>query len=258
MIKNKILVGKVVHKRISPIRHKLAYRVFALMLNCDEFHDLSKKTGLLSYNKFNIFSIYDKDHGNGKPIRDFLEEIKNNVQTKEPITHFSMIAYPRVFGYVFNPITIYLGYSKKKQIELVIYEVNNTFGQRVIYVIPAAYNTGEIIYQKCDKKLFISPFNNDDGVYTFHIRNNPNLFQIGINLHEKNQPLLIAHFTGQKIDYSNLNLLLSLTKNLFLTFKVIFAIHYEALKLFFKGMSFKKKPQAPKLQICYIKNSENN
>ena len=135
MIKNKILIGKVVHKRLSPIRHKLSYSVFALMLDCDDFDNLSKKTNLLSYNKFNLFSIYDKDHGNGGPIKDFLGEIKNNVITKKPVVRFSMIAYPRVFGYVFNPITVYLGYNKEKQIELVIYEVNNTFGQRVIYVI---------------------------------------------------------------------------------------------------------------------------
>ena len=81
MNKNNILIGKVVHKRLSPIRHKLAYRVFALMLDCDDFSNLSKKTNLLSYNKFNLFSIYDKDHGNGGPIKDFLEEIKNNVIT---------------------------------------------------------------------------------------------------------------------------------------------------------------------------------
>ena len=83
MIKNNILIGKVVHKRLSPIRHKLAYSVFALMLDCDDFSNLSKKTNLLSYNKFNLFSIYDKDHGNGEPIKDFLEEIKNNVITKK-------------------------------------------------------------------------------------------------------------------------------------------------------------------------------
>tara|TARA_Y100000591_G_scaffold333363_1_gene376517 strand:+ start:13348 stop:14124 length:777 start_codon:yes stop_codon:yes gene_type:complete len=256
MIKNNILVGKVVHKRISPIRHKLAYRVFALMLNCDEFQDLNKKTSLFSYNRFNLFSIHDKDHGDGRPIQDFLEEIKKNVITREPVVNFSMIAYPRVFGYVFNPITIYLGYNKEKQIELVIYEVNNTFGQRIIYVIPVAQNTGDIIHQKCEKKLFISPFNNNEGTYSFHIKNNPNLFQIGINLHVRNQPILVAHFTGQKQDYSSSNLLKSLGKNLLLTFKVILAIHYEALKLFFKGMSFKKKPQAPKLQICYIETTE--
>ena len=87
---------------------------------------------------------------------------------------------------------------------------------------------------------------------------NSNLFQIGINLHARGQPILIAHFTGEKLESTNYNLLKSLAKNLFLTLKVILAIHYEALKLFFKGMSFKKKPEAPKLQICYIKNNDTN
>ncbi len=254
MIKNNILVGKVIHKRISPIRHRLSYSVFALMLSCDEFGKLNKKTKLLSYNKFNLLSIYDKDHGNGKPIKDFLEEIKRNITAGEKIVKFSMIAYPRVFGYVFNPITIYLGYNKENEIKLVIYEVNNTFGQRVVYVIPVIKKMKGIISQECEKKLFISPFNNDDGIYSFQIKNNTNTFQIGINLRVKSQPVIVAHFTGQKIDYSDKNIIKTVRKNLLLTFKVIFAIHYEAIKLFFKGMSFKKKPQAPKLQIHYIKN----
>jgi len=70
------------------------------------------------------------------------------------------------------------------------------------------------------------------------------------------KPVVIQNLPKVRDIDTMLNLLKSLGKNLLLTFKVILAIHYEALKLFFKGMSFKKKPQAPKLQICYIETTE--
>ena len=251
MMNNNILVGKVVHKRINPIKHKLHYNVFALEVDSNNLEDIDKNSRFLSYNKFNLFSFFDTDHGNGKSIKDFLSEIIANTKTNNPISRFSIISYPRVLGYVFNPITIYLGFDESNKIELIIYEVNNTFGQRVIYVLPNN-NKEEIIYQRCDKKLFISPFNGDNGVYTFHVKDNEQSFQIGINLKVDDEPIINAYFCGQKFKLNHKNLMKTFRSNLLLTFKVITAIHYEALKLYFKGMKFKKKPKAEKIQICYI------
>ena len=76
MIKNNILIGKVVHKRLSPIRHKLAYSVFALMLDCDDFSNLSKKTNLLSYNKFNLLVFTTKIMEMVDPLKIFLRRSK--------------------------------------------------------------------------------------------------------------------------------------------------------------------------------------
>ena len=177
---NKILVGKVVHKRVFPIQHKLDYNVFAVMIDCDNLHDTLKKSKIFSYNKFNLFSIFDKDHGDDVSIGTFLEKIRDNVVTRKPVKRFSMIAYPRILGYVFNPITVYIGFNENDLIEVMVYEVNNTFGQRVIYVIPVNDNYKKTIYQKCEKKLFISPFNGDSGIYSFQITDNDGIFNLSL------------------------------------------------------------------------------
>ena len=249
---NKILVGIVFHKRVFPIQHKLNYNVFAVMIDCDNLDEVLKKSKIFSYNKFNLLSIFDKDHGDESSIGDFLKKIRNNTKTRNPIKRFSMIAYPRVLGYVFNPITVYIGFNENDSIEVMVYEVNNTFGQRVIYVIPVTDNIEKTIYQKCEKKLFISPFNGNTGIYSFHITNNDEIFNIGINLQVDEKPILKAFFTSRKIDLSDKDLIRSLTNNALLTFKVIAAIHFEAIKLLFKGLKLKKKPKAPKSQIFYF------
>ena len=254
---NKILVGKVVHKRVFPIQHKLDYNVFAVMIDCDNLHDTLKKSKIFSYNKFNLFSIFDKDHGDDVSIGTFLEKIRDNVVTRNPVKRFSMIAYPRILGYVFNPITVYIGFNENDLIEVMVYEVNNTFGQRVIYVIPVNDNYKKTIYQKCEKKLFISPFNGDSGIYSFQITDSDGIFNMGINLQVDNKPILKASFTSKKVNLSDKELIRSLKRNAFLTFKVILAIHLEAIKLFFKGLKLKKKPLAPKSQIFYFSETNN-
>ena len=98
----------------------------------------------------------------------------------------------------------------------------------------------------------ISPFNGNTGIYSFHITNNDEIFNIGINLQVDEKPILKAFFTSRKIDLSDKDLIRSLTNNALLTFKVIAAIHFEAIKLLFKGLKLKKKPKAPKSQIFYF------
>ena len=239
MIKNNILIGKVVHKRLSPIRHKLAYSVFALMLDCDDFSNLSKKTNLLSYNKFNLFSIYDKDHGNGEPIKDFLEEIKNNVITKKPVVCFSMIAYPRVFGYVFNPLSTYFIYNKHSELISIFYEVKNTFGEQHTYIFKA--QDEKTVQNKCKKKFYVSPFIEMDCEYHFKTLNPREQLSVVINQNDKDGKLLFASQDGISKDFNNKNLILSYLTHPLMTFKIIGAIHYEAFKLWAKRIKLISK-----------------
>ena len=251
MDSDKILVGKVYHKRLKPINHSLSYNVFSLLLDCKNIESETRKLRMLSYNRFNLFSIYDKDYGDGTTIISFLQKIQKKASTKNPVEYFQIITYPRFLGYVFNPITIYIGYNKNRDLELVIYEVNNTFGQRVVYVIPVEDKSDNKLYQSCDKKLFISPFNGKEGKYSFLLSINKDKFCVGVNLRVNGDPVLKAYFSSDINELSDKNLIKSLKKNILLTYKVIFAIHYEAIKLFLKGLRFKEKPKAPKLQIWY-------
>ena len=94
--------------------------------------------------------------------------------------------------------------------------------------------------------------NGDNGIYSFHITDSDEIFNMGINLQVDNKPILKASFTSKKVNLSDKELIRSLKNNAFLTFKVILAIHLEAIKLLFKGLRLKKKPVAPKSQIFYF------
>ena len=100
--------GIVRHARYAPKKHRFAYKVFSLLLDIDELEALSKKLKLFSLNRFNVFSFRTSDHGakDGSPLRPFIENIldKENIGAPDQIL---VMCYPRIFGYVFNPITLY-------------------------------------------------------------------------------------------------------------------------------------------------------
>ena len=247
-----ILIGDIFHKRLIPVKHMLRYKVFALMIDCEKINHLSKELKYFSYNKFNLFSIYDKDHGNKTSISNFLYDIKNKAKTTNEIKRFTMVCYPRILGYAFNPLTLYLGYNNENKIELVIYEVNNTFNERIVYVIPTHGGGNDTIYQNCKKKLYVSPFNPDTGEYFFHVRKTDRALNIGIALKEKTTPILKAYFKNNIIGLNDSNLLITLKQNISMIFKVILAIHYEAFRLWMKGLKIKKRANVPSYQIEYI------
>lgn len=103
--------GVVTHKRLRPIQHALRYRVFSLLLDCEELPVLDRRLRLFSYNRFNLCSLYDGDHGDGTPLLSYLRSIAARSGQTE-IDRFLMLCYPRMLGYGFNPITVYLGWTQ--------------------------------------------------------------------------------------------------------------------------------------------------
>ena len=112
-----IYEGPIVHKRYHQKKHKFKYNVFNLLLNIDDLSGLNNKYKLFSYNRFNLFSFHDKDHGkkDGTPIKDWILEILVNCDieiSKNELKVFGL-CYPRILGYVFNPISVWSVYDKK-------------------------------------------------------------------------------------------------------------------------------------------------
>ena len=152
--RNCIYLGNVFHARLQPKIHKLNYNVFYLNINLKE---IKKKKSLLflSYNKFNLFSFYDKDHGSiqCKDINIWIRNLvkKNNIKVN--IENIYLLCFPRVLGYVFNPLSIYSCLDKNNKIILQIYEVHNTFNQRYFYIVKNSFNKRN--HSNIYKKKFI-------------------------------------------------------------------------------------------------------
>ncbi len=244
--------GVVVHKRLRPRLHGLRYRVFSVLLDCSALDDLSRRLRLFSHNRFNLFSLHDRDHGDGTPLGDYLASIAERSGVGGEVARFMMLCYPRVLGYVFNPLTVYFGLDAQDRTRLLIYEVTNTFGERRSYVLPVGRQDDEVITQGCRKRLFVSPFNRVEGRYLFHVTPPGPDLTVGVALETDEGPLLKAHFRGQHRPLSDATLLRALARTGWLTVKVIAGIHYEAAKLWAKGMRPVKRPRHPRAQVSFI------
>ncbi len=250
-VTNGLYLGTVVHKRLRPVRHALSYRVFSVLLDCNQLGDTTNGLRLFSYNRFNLFSLYDRDHGDSTPLVSYLSDVAKKSGYGDEIQRFMMLCYPRIFGYAFNPITVYFGLDCEGEIRLMIYEVNNTFGHRKSYVLPATNPHNDLISQSCRKRLYVSPFNTDAGSYRFAVTSPREHLTIGVALTTSLGATMKAHFHGSRRELSDENLLKALIKTGWMTLKVTAAIHYEALKLWLKGLRVRTRPGPPSEPIDY-------
>jgi DUF1365 family protein len=242
--------GEVVHRRLNPVRHELRYRVFNLFADVDRLEDMSKRLRLFSYNRFNLFSILDRNHGpgDGTPIQEHAWRLVREAEGGEQVSRVFMFCYPSVLGYVFNPLTVYYGFDVLDRLRLMIYEVNNTFGGRHSYVVPVG---GELA-QRAPKNFFVSPFNAVEGQYIFHFATPSERIALGVALSVAERPMLNAYVSGVRGRLCDSALLRSFIGVPFLTLKVIGAIHLQALRLWWKGLPFKKRPQAPNHTVDFL------
>ena len=243
MIKNScIYVGNVIHKRFKPKEHFFKYRVFSLLLDLSEINLIQKKISFFSYNRFNLISFFDKDHGNrdGSNLKDWV--IKNiqkyNIETKN--IRIKLLCYPRILGYVFNPLSVFFIYNRDSSLVAILYEVKNTFGEQHTYVFKTK-NQLKLIENKCQKKFFVSPFMDLDSTYYFKILYPEDTLSVVIDQRDNLGKLLFASQDGKRINLSSKNLLFSYLKHPLMTFKIISAIHFEALRLWIKGIKIVKK-----------------
>lgn len=234
---NGIYCGFVVHERMRPRRHRLKYSVFSLLLDVDTLSDLSKNSRLLGYNRRAFFSIRDADHGDGNGIRRWVEEELSNAGLEGAGYRITMLCYPRILGYVFNPLTVFYCYDEYQNLRAVIYEVHNTFKERHSYVLPVR-SAGKIIKQRCDKQFYVSPFIEMDCSYNFFLHPPADKVRVVIREEDKDGLLLAAAFSGDYSDLTDQALLKVAFRYPLMTLKIMAGIHFEALKLFMKGIRY--------------------
>ena len=235
MFKNsKIYTGKVIHKRFKPKEHYFKYNVFSLLIDLNELEKINKYIKFFSYNKFNIISFYDKDHGDrdGSSIKLWVKKNLRNIGIMTEDISIKLLCYPRIFGYVFNPLSTYFIYNKRSELISIFYEVKNTFGEQHTYIFKA--QDEKTVQNKCKKKFYVSPFIEMDCEYHFKTLNPREQLSVVINQTDKDGKLLFASQDGISKDFNNKNLILSYLTHPLMTFKIIGAIHYEAFKLWAK------------------------
>ena len=245
--------GEVTHTRFKPVRHFLKYKTFSLLIDLDEINILDKSIGIFSHNKFNIFSFYDKDHGDrdGGNLKDWVISNLNKFQIKENITNIKVLCYPRILGYVFNPLSIFYCYEKDKLVAI-FYEVKNTFNEQHTYIFKIKNN--EEIIQKCRKKFYVSPFMDMETFYNFKLINPNDKLSVFIKQTDADGTILTATQTGDKKEFSFKQLAINFLKYPLMTIKIIGSIHYEALLLWKKGAIYRKREVKLKNNLSFEEN----
>lgn len=244
-----IYTGHVVHKRLRPKPHALRYRVFTLLIDLDKIDVLAKRLRLFSRNRFNMFSLYDKDHGpgDGTPLVDIARTSLKTARRPYEGREIALLCYPRILGYVFNPLSVYYVYAPDGTLETLIYEVNNTFGERTSYVVASGeIATGGVYAQACSKRMYVSPFADGRGGYSFRITEPDDAALVAVLLSDADGALIKTHFKGAREAITDARLAGLLLRYPLLTLKVIAAIHYEALKLWLKGVPLTDRHTSPR------------
>ena len=220
--------GVVTHKRFKPVKHFLKYKTFSFFIDLDEIEKLDKNNIIFSFNKFNIFSFYNKDNGDrdGKTIKNWVMDNLIKFKISENINKIKLLCYPRIFGYVFNPLSIFYCYQDEK-LKVIFYEVKNTFNEQHTYIFKV--NDSNIVTQKCKKKFYVSPFMNMDTYYNFRLLNPDDKLSVSIEQTDKKDTILNAVQTGERKDFNLKQLVVNYFIYPLMTNKIISAINFEAL-----------------------------
>ena len=242
MINSAIYNGQVIHKRFKPKVHYFKYKVFLLLLDLSELEILDKKVKFFSFNKFNLISFHEKDHGerDGSSLKLWVQKNleKNNIQNTD--IKIKILCYPRIFGFVFNPLSVFYVYNLEGQLISILYEVKNTFGEQHTYIFKVLKDSN-LIQNNCSKKFHVSPFIEMNCNYFFRLLKPGNKISVIIDQYDSEDKILYASQDGIRSDFNTKQLIKSYLKHPIMTFKIIIAIHYEAFKLWAKGIKFIKK-----------------
>lgn len=241
-----LYVGSVMHRRLHPRRHHFRYRAFWMLLDLSELDQLSSKLRWFSYNRPNLFSLYDTDHGDGTltPLCAQIESRLHEAGIDLAGGRVWLLCMPRTLGYCFNPLSVFFCHRGDGALVAIIYQVHNTFGERHSYII-AVDGSDYAIHQQCRKLFYVSPFMEMDMRYHFHIVGPDERIVVDIAAISAKGRVLHAILTGTRQPLNDWNLARVFMKVPAITFKVMAAIHWQALKLWAKRIRVHPRSAPP-------------
>ena len=250
----KLILSSIIHKRYGEIENFFKYSVPSIFLDLDEIEIIQSKSKIFSINSFNIFSFNEKDHGyrDKRTIREFIAESLKKYHINYKNLKIKILCFPRIFGYVFNPLSILYCYDENKLISI-FYEVKNTSNEQHTYVFTKGEHTKEnTLKHECNKDFYVSPFIGMSGKYVFKNKLTKNHINIIIDLYDNNNnKVLMASQSGKFIDFKESKLLKYNLLNPLFGFKVMSAILFESIKILFKGGKYYARNKKPKDTISY-------
>ena len=238
MLASSIYEGKLFHRRLTPVAHDFTYPIYLAYLDIDLLPQLFAKFRIASYNRFNWASFADRDHfgDQGLSIRKRLERDAETHGLKLPTGKIFLMTQLRYLGYVFNPISFFYCYNRDGKLEMILTEVNNTFGETHNYWLDEGRRiptTGGFRY-RTGKAFHVSPFLPMELGYEFNFTDPGDAATVHIGVSEGGQPKFDASMTLTRKEWNETNLLRNLIRFPLTTLMVVWRIHWQAAKLLWK------------------------
>ena len=236
----RLFLGNVMHRRLRPVVNAFVYPVFYLQLPVRDL--VAANCALFSVDRANLLSFHQKDHGprDGSPLLPWIQaQLREHGLPDDG--EITLQCFPRLFGYVFNPVSFWFCRNRDGALIAVLAEVNNTFGGRHSYLLHnahgAAISDGQEL--RSDKAFHVSPFNEIVGGYRFRFHLDRAVPLARIDYDDAEGELLLTSISGKPQAWSAAALLSAFARMPFLTAGVMFRIHWQALKLWLKGVPFR-------------------
>jgi uncharacterized protein len=238
---------------MKPKVHRFAYKVFCLLIDLDQMDAADRRAAFLSVGRFNLLSFRESDHGAEDKhaprghLRAHIDALLVPTGIDARGGRVLLLCYPRLLGFAFNPISVYFVYDRQEACVALIYEVRNTFGEMHTYVCPI--EGGQLseagIRQERDKRFYVSPFMAQAMRYHFRILPPGDKVNVRILETDAEGPILAATFTGKRHSLTSAAIVKACLMMPLMTLKVVAGIHWEAAKLWFKGIEFYNRPIRP-------------
>lgn len=244
---SQLYIGTVMHKRQDRHVYRFSYTVFSLLLDLNELPGLPKRLRFFSHNRFNLFSISDRDHGprDGSPLRPWVEQYLRENGIELQGGRIRLLCFPRLLGYVFNPLCVWYCEHRDGSLRAVICEVRNTFGEMHHYLLTAP-DKGPMDWHaeyRTPKVFHVSPFIAPDMEYRFHLQEPDKWLRFYIDEREGETNIFKACISAIRAPLTDARLLGVAFALPLLPFKVMAAIHWHALKLWLRGAKFHRMPE---------------
>jgi len=245
-----LYVTQVMHRRLLPVQYRFVYNVFSWLLDLDE---LERAPPRLRLGPLTLIDFAPHRHGphDGTPLRPWVERVLAARGIDLAGGRIRLLCFPRVLGYVFNPLSVWYCEHRDGTLRAVLAEVSNTFGAYHFYLLaengrPLAWPLrGAAI--KC---FHVSPLMRMGGVYRFRLsRPDERLAVLIRQFDEQGRLVLVASQTGVGAPLTERALWRAFARMPLMTFKVIAAIHWEALKIWWRGAPPMPTPPAPPYEV---------
>ena len=240
----------VIHNRIRPKKHRFSYNAFMFYIDVDEIDSIRDKSLFVSRNRFNLYAFHDKDHlqEGEDSIRQNIERFLKSSGIDRKAGTIKLLTNLRTLGHIFNPVSFYFIDDNEGKPLCSIAEVANTFSEQKLYLLDKDTYDGRRFRQKRLKHFYVSPFSDLDTSFSFSLKEPDERLEISINQSDRESTYFFSSLTGEAKPFDDMRLLIYTLRFPLITIGIIWAIHWQALKLYIKGLRVRRKMDQADLQ----------